>query len=65
MKYVVRVWCGDCTEPGYGCNDGSPWYVCGDDDKPTVFDTREEAESAGWKHVADCPPWGFDVEESP
>lgn len=65
MTYIVKVYCDDCTEDGYGCNDGAPWYVCGDDDKPTVFATKDEAEAAGAKAVSDVGPWRFEVEEQP
>ena len=62
MSYIVEVYCGDCTgSDDLGCNDGAPWYVCGDDDKPTVFETHAEAEAAGWKAVSDVGPWRFKV----
>lgn len=63
--FIVRVYCDDCSEPGYGCNDGAPWYVCGDDDEPARFATREEAEAAGWKAVSGVGPWRFEIEDAP
>ena len=65
MTYIVKVYCDDCTDDGHGCNDGAPWSVRGDDDKPTAFATKDEAEAAGWKAVSDVGPWRFEIEEKP
>jgi len=66
MKYRVKIWCRDCTHQDFhGCGEGSPWYIVNDDpwsDDPKLFDTKEDAESAGKKEASD-PRWEYEVEE--
>jgi hypothetical protein len=65
VKYRVQVTCPDCTyEDPQGCNLGDPWYVGehGGLDAPTLFDTREAAEAAGWAAVKESI-YEFTVEE--
>lgn len=61
LKYKVLIYCSD-NVPDYPCC-GDPWYLLDKTDKVMIFDSKEEAETAGWKVVSDVGPWDFEVEE--
>lgn len=69
MKYKVLIYCPDCSfgQDPQGCFGGGEEYIFDDEvdklsTKPKLFNSREEAEKAGWDAVK-TSIYKFEIEE--